>query len=150
MACDDKTTSAQQELLQALSRTLGRPLTLDSDGRCGLSFEGDTEVLLHAEADDDCLTISTELGVAADAITCRAALTLNYGHLPPTLSIALEPASGQLLLFTRLPLASISEETLVHLLAEFVELRPALRSRLLTPEPTLTGLGPAPGVILRG
>ncbi len=85
MAPDDKTISALQELLPALSRTLGRPLTLDSDGRCALSFEGDTEILLCAEGDDRCLTISTELGVVADEMACRAALTLNYGHLPPTL-----------------------------------------------------------------
>ncbi len=117
-------------------------------GRCALGFDGGIETLLAADEDGDFLSISTELNVVADEAACRAALALNYGHLPPTLSIALDPASGRLILFGRLPVTGVTSENLVEALAELVTLCPLVCAQL-----TASGSGePAfhPELMIRG
>ncbi len=130
MVFDNQATAASQGLLASLSDILGSPLPWDGAGRCALSFDGGIELLLAMHEDRESLTVSAELVTVADEARCRVALELNYGRLPATLLLALDRASGRLLLFTRQPVASLSGEMLVHLLADFVECLPAVRAHL--------------------
>jgi hypothetical protein len=131
MAQDDREgLDLVRMLLGEVSAALGGPLGLDEAGQCVLGFEGNVEVLLAVDDEGALLSLSSELGVARNEAACQAALTMNYGGLPPRLSIALEPASGQLALFCLLAVAGVTTEELLELLAEFVTLRAAIRERL--------------------
>jgi Tir chaperone family protein CesT len=142
--------AALQELLGSLSDVLGAPLSCDGTGRCALSFDGGLELLLAADESRESLTVSAELGVLADPATCQKALDLNYGRLPPALFTALDRASGQLVLFSRLPIAMLSGEALVHLLADFVECQPLVRSLLVAQDSNETESSHAYALMLRG
>ncbi len=127
---DGQELNAAQALLDELSVALDSPLRFDAAGQCALGFDGGVEILLSVDEEGSFLSISSALGVATNEATRQAALTMNYGRLPPSLSIALDPASEGLSLFCLLPAAGLAGEDFVKLLMEFVALCPMVRDRL--------------------
>ena len=124
-----------QSLLDALSATLGDTFTLDEDGQCSLVFDDDVDVAIALTPSSDLLTIRASVVRHASEVTAgmiRRALEMNYGQLPPGLSIALDAASGYLLLMAVLEPEATTPGHFQELLAAIVAWVPEIRRQLVS------------------
>ncbi len=144
------TMTSMERVLEDLSTVLGHPLHWDVDSRCALAFDGGVEILLAVDADEDCLSMSAEITVLPDDAACRAALVLNYGRLPLRLSLAVDAASGRLVVLTRLPLSEATADSVLDLLSELVTLVPLLPLQLTDHSPREPDELARPDLMIRG
>lgn len=122
-----------QPLLAALSAVLGQSIDLDGQGTCTLEFDGDVEIVIALTPDSRFMTVQASLmypGQAPTAQTLHDALAFNCAHLPPGSAIALDEASEQLVLMAVHGAESLTQESFLEQLSDFVALVPELRSRL--------------------
>ena len=125
--------SKANDLLAALGAAIGQPLELDQSGQCALAGPDNAELVIAA-TDDGMVSVRTPLARAKDAAVLRAALAINYGGLPQGVVLALDNASEQIMLLSARPIAEMSSDTFLALVAELLELEQALRARLAQTE----------------
>lgn len=136
-------------LLSALSDAIGQALALDANGECALEFEGAVELVIAHAAGSDVLSVRsalTDVGLSLDANQLQLALSLNYTHMPPGYSVALDPATRQLVLVALIDFTATSQDDFLRLTAGFLDLTPELRAHCAAPlagtQPsTLVGTG---------
>ncbi len=128
-------TYTVQPLMSALSNVLGQVVELDTEGECGLEFEGDVDLTIACRGGPEPLTVRCALTGPMDELpphALRAMLMVNYGHLPSGHMIALDEETGRLVLLAMLPPA-IDPQEFIAVLAGFVALVPELRAQLQAP-----------------
>jgi hypothetical protein len=125
--------SKVNDLLAALAAAIGQPLELDRSGQCALAGPDNAELVIAA-TDAGMLSVRTPVARAEDAEVLRAALAINYGGLPQGVVLALDDVSGQIMLLSVRSVAEMSSDMFLKLVAELLELEPALRTRLAQAE----------------
>ena len=131
-------------LVSALSEAIGQPIALDARGECAMEFadpsnSGDAdpdatvEIVFAQAPDPDILSVRCALATVGHPPKCElleAALTLNYTSVPPGYSIALDPASHQLVLIALIDATQLSAEDFLAQVSGFLELVPQMRDEL--------------------
>ena len=102
-----------QSLLSALSEAIGEEILFEGGQECELAFENGVELVLAQAGDENVLSLRSPLtpaGQLLDTDVLHVALALNYTHLPPGYDIALDDASGRLMVLALVDATSTTRE----------------------------------------